>query len=88
MPSTLGQVAQPLLAAGRKRWLKLGLALGVGALALSGCHYYYGDPYYDGPGSYYGPPAYVAPSIYIGPGYRYRRGWRGRGWRGRRGRWR
>ncbi len=82
MPSTLSRFAQPLLAAGRKRWLKLGLALGLGAVALSGC-YYYGDPYYGGPyydGPYYGPSAYVAPSIYIGPSYRHhRRGhWRGR----------
>jgi hypothetical protein len=85
MSSTLSRFAQPLLAAGRKRWLRLALALGVGAAALSGCYYY--DPYYDGPyydGPYYGPPAYVAPSIYIGPGYYHRHGrrhWRGRRWR-------
>ncbi len=86
MPSILTSLARPMATAGRNRWVKLSLALGLGAAALSGCHYY--DPYYDGPG-YYGPPAYVAPSIYIGPGYRYRGSSRGRyrgNWRGRRGR--
>jgi hypothetical protein len=99
MNPTIARRGRNLLGAGRRRWLRLSVALGVVGLSLSGCYYYdpyYGGPYYNGPyydGPYYvgPPPIYVPPpSIYIGPGLwwggRHWGRWR-HGWRGRRG-WR